>query len=187
MEDTIEQIENVSEEVNTDSPELNEQVEANEQEQPKEQPPQGRDTTIEVDGKQYKVSESTIRKYWNVPPDADLSDREYKTLLSGYKQAIHFNNATRETKNQQAQIQQFVNAFEQDPKGTLKQMFQSDNAKLRQLAEEIVLEQMEEEMLDPRELELRNLRAEKERYAQQLEEQNKKTSRRPIRARVKKI
>lgn len=146
------------------------------EETPQETPKQtaSRDTTIEVDGKQYSVSEKTLRAYYNVPPNEDLSDKEFKSMLSSYKQAIHFNNATREAKNQQAQVQQFVESFQTDPKGTLKQMFQSNNKQLQQIAEEIILEQMEEEMLDPKERELRELRAEKERYAKELEEEKKR-------------
>ena len=144
------------------------------QEEQTQQQPQTRDTVTEVDGRQYSVSEKTLRAYYNVPPDEVLSDKEYKSMLSSYKQAIHYNNATREAKNQQAQIQQFVQSFQTDPKGTLKQMFQSNNKQLQQIAEEIILEQMEEEMLDPREKELRELRAEKERYARELEEEKKR-------------
>lgn len=149
-----------------------EQVEETKQETPKQAV--SRDTTIDVDGKQYSVSEKTLRAYYNVPPNEELTDKEYKSMLSSYKQAIHYNNATREAKNQQAQIQQFVQSFQTDPKGTLKQMFQSNNKQLQQIAEEIILEQMEEEMLDPREKELRDLRAEKERYARELEEEKKR-------------
>lgn len=149
-----------------------EQVEETKQETPKQAV--SRNTTIDVDGKQYSVSEKTLRAYYNVPPNEELTDKEYKSMLSSYKQAIHYNNATREAKNQQAQIQQFVQSFQTDPKGTLKQMFQSNNKQLQQIAEEIILEQMEEEMLDPKEKELRDLRAEKERYARELEEEKQR-------------
>lgn len=144
-----------------------------EQQEPTPQPRTNRDTKITVDGREYNVPEKTLLAYNNLPPDTELTDREYKSLLSSYKQAIHFNNATREAKNQQSQIEKFVQMMETDPKGTLKQMFASKNTDLIKIAEEILMEQIENEMLDPKEKELKELRAAKERYEKQLEDQKK--------------
>lgn len=160
--------EGIQEFVGGDETEVNEEP-AQQQQQAKPT----RDTTIEVDGRQYTVTEKTLKAYNDIPPDVELTDREYKSLLSSYKQAIHFNNATREAKNQKSQIDKFVEMMETNPKETLKQMFASKDKELIKIAEELLMEQIETEMLDPKERELKQLREEKERYAKQLEEQQK--------------
>lgn len=152
---------------------VEEVVEGEQQQEATPKPRTSRDTKITVDGKEYNVPEKTLLAYNNLPPDTELTDREYKSFLGSYKQAIHFNNNNRIVTNQKEQFDKFIEMMETNPKETLKQMFASKNADLIKIAEDLLMEQIENEMLDPKEKELKELRAEKERYAKQLEEQKK--------------
>lgn len=132
-----------------------------------------RETTINVDGRDYNVTQKILMEYYQIPPNEELTDKEYKTLLSSYKQAIHSNNMNRAASNKQKEIDNFVKAFDANPKETLKLMFQSNSKALQDLAEEILMEKLEHEMLDPKEKEIKHIREENEKLKREFEEKQR--------------
>lgn len=68
MEDTIEQVDSTIEDVSSESLGTSEETQEQVEQQEQPQQAQTRDTVIEVDGRQYNVTESTLRKYNNIPP-----------------------------------------------------------------------------------------------------------------------
>ena len=131
--------------------------------------PAGRSAMFEIGGKQYSVTEETLLKYYGFPPDTQLTDREWKTVVSSYKQGIQANNKNREASEQKKRIESAFKKLWEDPKGTLKELAKHDPQRFRKEIESYLLEELEEDMLDPTEKELRQYKRQIEDITKQQE------------------
>lgn len=145
------------------------------QPEPQQQAPvlQQREVMFEIDGKQYTASEDMLKKYYGLPLDAQLTDTEWKTVVSNYKTNIRMNNKNREASNLKKVAEEAFRKLYEDPKNTLKLLFKDNPAKLREQVEALLLEEMEEEMLEPIERENRQLKREREELQKRMEMEEK--------------
>lgn len=131
--------------------------------------PKGRESMFEINGKQYQITEEQLLKYYGFPADTKLTDVEYKTVLSSYKQGIQFNNKNREASQMKKQVEEAFRKLWEQPKETLKELAKHDPQRFKKEIEAYLLEELEEEMLDPTEKELRQYKRQIEEITKQQE------------------
>ena len=134
-------------------------------------PPHGREAKFEMDGKEYVATEAMLKKHYGIDESEELTDKEFKTVLASYKAAMQANSKNRKASQIAKQVEDAFKKLYEDPKTTLRQLYKDNPAKLRELSESILLEELEEEMLDPREKEIRKQQKELEEYKRLIEEQ----------------
>jgi hypothetical protein len=133
--------------------------------------PVNRSTSFEIDGKQYAVNEEQIRKYYGIPATEDISDKEWKTIISNYKTNIQYNNKNREASQIKRTMEEAFKKLYDTPKDTLKILFQKDPERLKATLEEMLLEEIEEEMLPQEARELKKAQKELEDYKKLIQQQ----------------
>ena len=138
---------------------------------PEVQPDGTRSQTILVDGREYQVNEEILKKYYNFVGDEPLTEREFKTLVSSYKQKINNDNKSREASTLIKQVEGVLGQLKNNTKDSLRKLFADNPAKLREEVESLLLEELENEMLDPKEKELREYKRREEEWKQAREQE----------------
>lgn len=105
-----------------------------------------RSSAFEIDGKQYAISEEQIRKHYGIPATEDITDKEWKTIISNYKANIQYNNKNREASRWKKTSEETFRQLYEKPKETLKLLFQKEPGRLKATLEEMLLEEIEDEM-----------------------------------------
>jgi hypothetical protein len=117
--------------------------------------PQGKSSTFEIGDKQYSITEEQIRKYYGIPATEEFTDTTWKTIISNYKANIQANNKNQIASETKRQAEEAFRRLYDNPKDTLKLLFKQDPSRLKATLEEMLLEDIEDEMLDPRDREIK--------------------------------
>lgn len=140
-----------------------------------EEPSQERSVKFALeDGPAYEITESKIRKYYNIPPEEELSDKEWKMAVSAMKQDLRAsyvrNKSTQAMKDYEEKQQSFGQLLEllQTPESAV-QVLEHLGVNFKDLAENYLLSLIEEQALPENERALR----EKERQLAEREMQIK--------------
>jgi hypothetical protein len=126
---------------------------------------------FEIEGKAYRITEDQIRKYYGLDPADDISPKEWKTIVSNYKQGIQYNNKNREATFLKRNSEEVFRKLYENPKDTLKLLFQQDPARLKSTIEDMLLEELEDEMLPEADRNLKKTQKELEEYKRLIAEQ----------------
>lgn len=138
---------------------------------PVETPVNNRSSSFEIEGKQYAISEEQIRKHYGIPATEEITDKEWKTIISNYKANIHYNNKNREASQTKKTMEEAFRKLYDQPKETLKLLFQQDPGRLKATLEEMLIEEIEDEMLPQESRDLKKAQKEIEEYRRLLQEQ----------------
>lgn len=150
----------------------NAELEALQSESPQvETPINNRSSTFDIDGKQYSINEERIRKHYGIPATEDITDKEWKTIISNYKANIQYNNKNREASITKKTMEEAFKKLYEQPKDTLKLLFQQDPGRLKATLEEMLLEEIEDEMLPEDTRNLKKAQKELEDYKRLIQEQ----------------
>lgn len=130
-----------------------------------------RQSTFDIDGKPYSINEEQIRKHYGIPATEDITDKEWKTIISSYKANIQYNNKNREASQYKKTMEEAFKKLYEQPKDTLKLLFQQDPGRLKATLEEMLLEEIEDEMLPEDTRNLKKAQKELEDYKRLIQEQ----------------
>ena len=129
---------------------------------------------IEIDGKQYQVSEEMLLKFYGIDTQGQpLTDREWKTMLAAYKTHTHSNLENRKAINIQKASEQAFKMITENPKQALTQLFNNDPAKLKEFAEDYLLDIIKDEMLPEEQKIINKQQKELENYKRMIDQQQK--------------
>jgi hypothetical protein len=129
--------------------------------------PKLREAKIEVEGRQMAINESQLKALWGLPENEELTDKEFKSLVSAYKAQKTADSRSQQASRQEKLVKEIAEMIQNNPWGLL----QNAGHDPRKLAEEYLTQAIEEEMLPENERELRKIRAEKEELERQYREE----------------
>jgi hypothetical protein len=126
-----------------------------------------RETKIEIDGNQYSINEKQLKQLWGLPENEEISDKEFKSLVSAYKAQKTADFKSRKASDQEKLVQEIAKMIQENPFELLKRAGYNP----RELAEKYLADAIEEDMLPESEKELKRVRSEKELFERQYKEQ----------------
>lgn len=129
--------------------------------------PKLRETKIEVDGRQMAINEAQLKALWGLPENEELTDKEFKSLVSAYKAQKTADSRSQQASRQEKLVKEIAEMIQKNP----WELLQRAGYDPRQLAEEYLTQAIEEEMLPENERELKKIRAEKEELERQYREE----------------
>ncbi len=129
--------------------------------------PKLREAKIEVEGRQMAINESQLKALWGLPENEELTDKEFKSLVSAYKAQKTADSRSQQASRQEKLVKEIAEMIQTNP----WELLQRAGYDPRQLAEEYLTQAIEEEMLPENERELRKIRAEKEELERQYKEE----------------
>ena len=129
--------------------------------------PKLREAKIDVDGHTMAINELQLKQLWGLPENEELTDKEFKSLVSAYKAQKTADNRSREASKQNKLVNEIAELIQTNPWMLLERAGYNP----RQLAEEYLTQAIEEEMLPENERELKRIRAEKEELERQYQEE----------------
>ena len=135
--------------------------------QPETVTPKLRETKIEVDGRQMAINEAQLKALWGLPENEELTDKEFKSLVSAYKAQKTADSRSQQASRQEKLVKEIADMIQKNP----WELLQRAGYDPRQLAEEYLTQAIEEEMLPENERELKKIRAEKEELERQYREE----------------
>lgn len=172
-------------------PEIPEEVEAEAKPEPRKPKPKvevaadgTKSQVIVVDGKEFVVDEAKLKAYYNFAGDEPLTEREFKSMLAGYKQHLNYDRKNRDASTLIKQVEGVLGELKNNTKASLRKLFADNPQKLREEIESLLLEELETEMLDPKEKELREYKRREEEWkqAREREEQARRQAEEEARA-----
>ena len=129
--------------------------------------PKLREAKIDVDGHAMAINELQLKQLWGLPENEELTDKEFKSLVSAYKAQKTADNRSREASKQNKLVNEIAELIQTNPWMLLERAGYNP----RQLAEEYLTQAIEEEMLPENERELKRVRQEKEELERQYQEE----------------
>ena len=129
--------------------------------------PKLREAKIDVDGHAMAINELQLKQLWGLPENEELTDKEFKSLVSAYKAQKTADNRSREASKQNKLVNEIAELIQTNPWMLLERAGYNP----RQLAEEYLTQAIEEEMLPENERELKRVRQEKEELERQYKEE----------------
>jgi hypothetical protein len=126
-----------------------------------------RSTVLNIDGHSMEVSESTLKNFYGIPTNEQISEKEWKTMVSAYKAHKRADINTEKFKRNDKLVFDFANLLQHNPEELLKRAGHDP----RRFAEEVLSRYIEEDMLPEEQKQIRNLQREKEELEASLNEE----------------
>lgn len=126
-----------------------------------------KEAKIEVNGQTMQINERQLKALWGLPENEELTDKEFKSLVSAYKAQKTADSRSQQASRQEKLVKEIAEMIQKNP----WELLQRAGYDPRQLAEEYLTQAIEEEMLPENERELKKIRAEKEELERQYREE----------------
>jgi hypothetical protein len=126
-----------------------------------------KEAKIEVNGQIFQINERQLKALWGLPENEQLTDKEFKTMVSSYKAQKTSDIATKSARQQEKLVKEIAEMIQNDPWTLLQRAGYNP----RELAEQYLTQAIEEEMLPESERELKRVRLEKEELERQYKEE----------------
>jgi len=125
-----------------------------------------KEAKIEVGGQVMSINERQLKQLWGLPENEDITDKEFKSLVSAYKAQKTADYKSIEASKHQRIVNEIAQLIQENP----WELLQRAGYNPRELAEEYLTQAVEEELLPESEKELRQLRREKEALEKERQE-----------------
>jgi hypothetical protein len=129
-----------------------------------------RNAVLNIDGHSMEVSEATLKNFYGIPANEQVSEKEWKTMVSAYKAHKRADINTEKFKRNDKLVFDFANLLQHNPEELLKRAGHDP----RRFAEEVLSRYIEEDMLPEEQKQIRNLQREKEELEASLNEERTK-------------
>lgn len=166
----MEQVEGMSMEASTDFPQEGQQMDTEGLGSQKAVQQAPRSTVLNIDGHSMEVSETILKNFYGIPSNEQLTDKEWKSMVSAYKAHKRADINTEKFKRNDKLVFDFANLLQHNPEELLKRAGHDP----RRFAEEILSRYIEEDMMPEEQKQIRNLQREKEELEAQIAEERTK-------------
>jgi hypothetical protein len=126
-----------------------------------------KEAKVEVNGQIFQINEKQLKALWGLPENEQLTDKEFKTMVSSYKAQKTSDIATKSARQQEKLVKEIAEMIQTNP----WQLLERAGYNPRELAEQYLTQAIEEEMLPESERELKKIRLEKEEIERQYKEE----------------
>jgi len=129
--------------------------------------PKLREAKVDVDGHVLQINEKQLKALWGLPDNEDLSDKEFKSLVSAYKAQKTADQRSLQASKQEKLVKEIAELIQKNP----FELLQRAGYDPRELAEQYLAQAIEEDMLPESEKELRRVRQERDELERQYREE----------------
>jgi len=129
--------------------------------------PKLREARVDVDGHVLQINEKQLKALWGLPDNEDLSDKEFKSLVSAYKAQKTADQRSLQASKQEKLVKEIAELIQKNP----FELLQRAGYDPRELAEQYLAQAIEEDMLPESEKELRRVRQERDELERQYREE----------------
>lgn len=125
-----------------------------------------KETSFEVNGHKYQINETQLKQLYGLDPNEELTPKEFKTMVSAYKSQKTADLKSQDASKHQKIISELSSLIQNNP----WELLQRAGYNPRELAEQYLYEQLQEEMLPESERELKKYKMELESLKKSQEE-----------------
>jgi hypothetical protein len=129
--------------------------------------PKLREAKVDVDGHVLQINEKQLKALWGLPDNEDLSDKEFKSLVSAYKAQKTADQRSLQASKQEKLVKEIAELIQKNP----FELLQRAGYDPRELAEQYLAQAIEEDMLPESEKELKRVRLERDELERQYREE----------------
>jgi hypothetical protein len=129
--------------------------------------PKLREARVDVDGHVLQINEKQLKSLWGLPDNEDLSDKEFKSLVSAYKAQKTADQRSLQASKQEKLVKEIAELIQKNP----FELLQRAGYDPRELAEQYLAQAIEEDMLPESEKELKRVRLERDELERQYREE----------------
>lgn len=129
--------------------------------------PKLREAKVDVDGHVLQINEKQLKALWGLPDNEELTDKEFKSLVSAYKAQKTADQRSLQASKQEKLVKEIAELIQKNP----FELLQRAGYDPRELAEQYLAQAIEEDMLPESEKELRRVRQERDELERQYREE----------------